>query len=205
LAVVCSTLLASVAIVAVGWEHFVAFKRDKFVSVEETAESAKLRPILAVVAWNMFLDRPLLGCGYGQYIQESPAYLSDRTTDLPLEKARPYRQHNVFLALLTETGLLGMTLFAALLASWTRTAWRLWQTESAPDWVRQMGLLFLAFEGAYLANAMFQDVSIIPMVNMLLFFFAGAITSLTPWLASATVTKSLRVWVPEGELAVASS
>lgn len=203
-AVLGSAMLASVAISAAGWESFTAFKRDKYVSVEDTAESAKLRPILAVVAWHMFLDRPILGCGYGQYIQESPPYLADRTTDLPLEKARPYIQHNVFLSLLTETGLLGMGLFIALLAHWTHIAWRLWRAESAPPWVRQMGLLFLAFLGVYLTNGMFHDVSVIAMVNMLLFFFAGTIMGLTPWLPVAQTSEALKVWVPEEELATVS-
>ncbi len=204
LPVVGGAMLVSLAIVAGGWEHLVAFKRDKYVSVEDTAESARLRPILLVVAWNMFLDRPLLGCGYGQYIEESPAYLDDRTSDLPLEKARPYRQHNVWLSLLTETGLIGMGLFTALMFSWTRIAWQLWTSPRAPDWVRQMGLLFLACEGVYLPNAMFQDMSIIPMVNMILFFLAGAVFSLTPWLAAADAPRPLRVWEPEGELALAA-
>src|SRR4029079_4464899 len=106
-----SLTLASAAGLLVGWEHFSAFKRDKDVSVEDMACSARLRLILAALAWQMFLDRPLLGCGFGQYVDEAPNYLSDRTTDLPLEKGRPYIQHNVFLGLLTETGIVGLGLF----------------------------------------------------------------------------------------------
>ena len=97
------------------------FKRDKDLDAELTAESAKLRPILATVAWHMFLDRPLLGCGFAQYREVMPEYLADRSTDLPLEKVRPFVQHNVFLALLTETGLIGVGLFVAVLLWWT---WR---------------------------------------------------------------------------------
>ncbi len=197
--VVSLGILASVLLLAVTWQQFLSFKRDKELSAEEAAESAKLRPILAMVAWHMFLDRPLLGCGYGQYEQESKAYLSDRTTDLPLEKARPFVQHNVFLGLLTETGLVGMGLFIALLASWTHTAWRLWRAASAPLWVRQVGLLFLGFMGSYLANGMFQDVSLIPMVNMYLFFLGGAVTGLMPWLVSHPSARQLQLWRPEAE------
>ena len=203
-AAVGSIAVGSVLALAGSWEHLVTFKRDTYLSAEDAAESARLRPILAVVAWHMFLDRPLVGCGYGQYIQESPAYLADRTTDLPLEKARPYVQHNVFLALLTETGLVGMGLFIALVTSWTRTAWRLWRGGLAPMWVRQMGLLFVALMGVYLPNAMFQDVSIIPMINMLLFFFAGAIVGLAPRLTAIAPHEHLRVWVPDDELLVVS-
>jgi O-antigen ligase len=167
-----TALLATLAIVAVNWESMLSFKRDKDLSPEEMAESAKLRPILAVVAWHMFLDRPLFGCGYGHYPEESLAYLSDRSTDLPLEKARPYIQHNVLLAMLTETGLMGMALFLAVFVLWSADAWRLWHSDS-PLWARQAGLLFLAGLGAYLPNAMVHDASVIPMVNMLMFFLAG--------------------------------
>ncbi len=113
-AVVASALVGSLLVAAVSWESLMTFKRDKGLDAELTAESAKLRPILALVAWHMFLDRPLLGCGFGQYPYEMLPYLADRTTELPLEKVRPFVQHNVFLALLTETGLVGVGLFVAL-------------------------------------------------------------------------------------------
>jgi O-antigen ligase len=202
-ATLATTALIGASVLAVSWGQFVAFKRDRDVSVEDVAESAKLRPILAAVAWQMFLDRPLVGCGFGQYAQESRPYLADRTTDLPLEKSRPYVQHNVFLAPLVETGLVGLSLFVALLASWLHTAWRLWRAAWAPTWVRQMGLLFLAFMPAYLVNGMFHDVSIISQVNMLLFFLAGGISGLTPWLEAPLDPKPLRVWKPEDELVTA--
>jgi O-antigen ligase len=137
----------------------------------------------------MFLDRPLLGCGYGQYTQEIPDYAEDRSTDLPLPKARPYVQHNVWLSLLTETGLAGMLLFTALLAMWARHAWSVQHNAAAPAWVRAEALLLLALLAAYSANAMFQDVSLIPMVHMLLFFMAG-------------LSEGLRRYVPGGELAL---
>ncbi len=201
-----AAVLGGVALVAgvggvVGWEYFSAFKRDQYVSAEDVAESAKLRPILAVVAWHMFLDRPLLGCGFGQYIQEVPAYLSDRSTELPLEKARPYIQHNAFLALLVETGALGLGLFVALIGSWTLAAWRLWQNVLAPLWARQVALVFLAFMGIFVANGMFHNVLIIPMVNMPLFFLGGSIMALSGrWHESAS-SEPPKLWVSESELA----
>ncbi len=172
-AVIGGLVLASLPLVITHWESLLSFKRDKSLSAAEAAESARLRPILATVAWHMFQDRPLLGCGFGQYSIECRPYLSDRSTDLPLEKVRPYVQHNVLLALLAETGLVGMSLFTAALAFWLREAWRLWHATAAPPGFRQLGLLFLGFVGVWFPNAMFQDVSIIPMINMLLLFLAG--------------------------------
>ncbi len=185
---VCA-MLASMIGVAATWENLLVFKRDKELSAADMAESARLRPILATVAWHMFLDRPLLGCGFGQYSTEMLPYLSDRTTDLPLEKARPYVQHNAFLALLTETGLIGMGLFVALLLAWSLEAWRLWRS-AEPLFARQMGLLFLAFLGAYLPNAMFHDVSLVAMVNMTLFFLGGTVVGLSSSAAARSAAQT---------------
>ena len=78
------------------WENLLSFKRDEALGAEKTADSVELRPIMATVAWHMFLDRPLLGCGYSQYKSEHNNYLSDRSTNLALERARDYIPHNVF-------------------------------------------------------------------------------------------------------------
>jgi hypothetical protein len=199
-AVLGAGALAAALVLVAGWEHLLAFKRDRDLSADTVAESVELRPILATVAWHMFLDRPIFGCGYGQYVQAAPPYFSDRSTDLPLEKARPYVQHNVFLALLTETGLVGMGLFVALLGAWTLDAWRLWRNPLAPAWARQYGLLFVAFMGVYVANGMFHDVSLIAMMNMYLFFLGGAVVAVAASAARSAPRETLRVWRAEEEL-----
>jgi len=176
--ILTAAVFAMVVLAATQWERLSSFKRDRAISAEEMAESARLRPILATVAWKMFLDRPLWGCGFGHYVDASRPYYSDRTTDLPLEKARPFVQHNVLLALLTETGLIGMGLFAAVLALWAREAWRLWRSPQVAPGVRAPALVFLAFAANYLVNGMLHDVAIIPMVNMVLFFLAGTTVGL---------------------------
>jgi len=48
-----------------------------------------------------------------------------------------------------------------------------WFNRELPFWPRQFGLLLLALLSCDVVNGMFHDVSIIPMVNMLLFFLAG--------------------------------
>jgi O-antigen ligase len=158
---------------AVQWDNLVEFKRDKALEADKTAESVELRPIMATVAWQMFRDRPLFGCGYNQYGTEHLNYVSDRSTEFPLEHARGYIPHNVALSVLTETGLVGLGLFAATLGLWGRDAWRLWRNANLPLWARQLGLLFLTALGAYVINGMFHDVSVVPMANMTLFFLAG--------------------------------
>ena len=167
-----AVLLAGV-FAAANWEQFVAFKRDKNLTARETADSVTLRPVMARVAWLMVLDRPLWGCGFDQYIPEHKNYLADRSTELVLEKSRTYSSHNLLFGIVTETGLVGLGLFLALLALWGYDAWLLWRAVEAPLWVRQQGLFFLAVLSAYLVNGMFHHIALIPMSNMLLFFVAG--------------------------------
>ncbi|MEN6450019.1 MAG: O-antigen ligase family protein [Thermoguttaceae bacterium] len=171
-------LAVAILLAATHWDELVMFKRDEALGADKTAESVELRPILARIAWNMFLDRPLFGCGYYQYQKEHLDYLSDRSTGLALERAREFIQHNVALSLLTETGLFGLSLFAAMLFLWARDAWRLWRDAALPLWARQAGLVLLATMGAYVINGMFHDVSVMAMANMTLFFLAGVVAGL---------------------------
>ncbi len=167
-------LTAGLLLAVTHWDTLLAFKRDKALAAEKTADSVALRPILATIAWKMFLDRPLLGCGYAQYGEEHENYVSDRSTRLVLERGRGYIPHNVALSLLTETGLVGLGLFVAMLCFWAADAWRLWRDAGPPLWAREQGMLLLVVLGAYLINGMFHDVSVVPMANMTLFFVAGA-------------------------------
>jgi O-antigen ligase len=176
-AIACG-LFACAVTVAVKWDSLMAFKRDKNLSAAETADSTTLRPILAYVAWQMFLDRPIMGCGLAHYEDEQRPYLHDRSTELVLSKARPYVQHNAVLSLLVETGMTGLAVFLLLIALWVREAWRLWRQTSAPIWQRQGGLVFLAMMAGYFPNSMFHDTTIIAMMNMLVFFWGGVVVNL---------------------------
>jgi O-antigen ligase len=173
-------LLLAVLIGVTQWDRLLAFKRDRDLDAGKTAESVELRPVLAKIAWDMFLDHPLFGCGYSQYKTEHPNYLSDRSTGLVLEKGRGYIPHNVVLSLLTETGLVGLGLFLAIVFLWARDAWRLWKTQTMPLEARQQGLLMLVVLATYFLNGMFHDVSAAPMANMILFFLAGVTAGLRP-------------------------
>jgi hypothetical protein len=64
-------------------------------------------------------------------------------------------------------------LYIVVFAGWLRAAYRLWRQTEIPLYFRQVGLLFLTLFAAYFGNGMFQDVTIVPMVHMTLFFFAG--------------------------------
>ncbi len=171
-------VLALIVSLPILGEKLFSFKRDKEVSQSEMEESAKLRPMFAEVAWSMFQDRPLLGCGFGQYLSENEPYLKSAHTDRPLERTRIYSQHNVFLAYLCETGLLGLGVFLVLLSIMALDGWRLWKNPQKSLLSRQFGLLVIAMLLCYAVNGMFHDVSIIPLANGLLLFLYGVVNNL---------------------------
>ena len=180
IALVVAVALSGVLMVAARWDTLNSFKRDRDVSAAEMSQSASLRPILAYIAWQMFLDRPLTGCGYRHYEPSSDLYLADRSTPLKLERGRRYVQHNVFLSLLAETGMIGAGLFVLLLAALCRASWRLLRARHVPLAYRQQGLLMFVMLTSYLAMAMFHDLALIPMVHMLIFLLAGITRGLLP-------------------------
>ena len=75
----------------------------------------------------------------------------------------------------------------------------MWRTATAPVWARQMGLVFLAFMTAYLANGMIHDLSIVLMVNMFLFFLGGTIMGRAAWIDSPSGTTSVTLSRPREE------
>ena len=154
-------------------DQLIRMKRDKNLSAADAEKSMQLRPLLAVVAWEMFKDRPIVGHGYGHYFEHNSPYHTSRSYGLPLEQARSYAQHNVLLSVLVDTGLVGLALFGSWLAMLIGLGWRLARQASNENEIRWVGLMLLGALTAYLCNGMFQDVMIIPMVHMFLFFLAG--------------------------------
>lgn len=178
---VATTMIALVMgclLIATQWERLNAFKRDRDVSVAEMSESASLRPILATIAWKMFQDHPMWGVGFGQYQLAAQPYCGDRDTPLPLDKGRPFVQHNVFLSLLTETGLFGLALFVAFLAMMACNGIEVIRSQAATAWERDTALLALAAMAAYCVNGMFHEVAIIPMTHYAFFTLLGILAAL---------------------------
>lgn len=160
-------------------EQLFSMKRDKALSAAEAAKSVELRPLLATVAWEMFLDRPIGGHGYGQYMKSAEPYHSIRKHGIPLENARPYVQHNVFLALLVDLGLIGSSLHLLFLVSIACIAWQLSRAHPDGSYQRQVGMLMIGFLASYFSNGMFHDVSVIEMVHTYLFVLGGM--TVTVW------------------------
>ena len=177
LSLATAVLLAGFAVAGLK-DQLLRMKRDKALSAADAEKSVQLRPLLAIVAYEMIQDSPISGHGFGHYHQAAKPYYSIRGYGMPLETSRGYHQHNVLLSVAVEGGLIGLTMFSSLLVIWIRAGWQLSGTPLISDVRRQMGLIVVASIAGYLVGGMFQDVTIMPMINMYLFFIAGMIVSL---------------------------
>lgn len=148
-------------------------KRDKGLSAEASLQSIQLRPLLGIIAWEMFKDRPIMGHGYGRYLEHHRPYTEARDWNLPLATAAGYVQHNILLSLLADTGMIGVGLFVMLLAYWTRIGWQLYRRSPPESEHAVTGALLLALLIGYFVNGMFQDATIFPMIHLYLMMIAG--------------------------------
>lgn len=165
------------------------------------------RASFVFVSMRMWRDAPLLGCGFGRYYDLKMPYLSDRSQQLELESLRNLDHHNTLLSIMVETGLVGITLFLALLAAWTRSAWQLYAAVDLPMWERSQGLFQLAVLINYMSSALFHDLTLLPTEHWPLFLTAGvSATLLARRTASITATAALpstTTWLPSAPLPTA--
>ncbi len=166
---------AGLLVAVLNFDRIVAFDR-KDNTAAQTRESVEARASFLYVSWQMFKDRPLLGFGFGQFPTAKLPYLSDRDTELQLESIRPWSHHNTYLSVLTELGVVGLTLFLGIFAAWAMRGWHLIRDAEAPAWVRDHGALMLAVLSMYAVQCMFHEMSFTARDNSVLFLFA-ALTS----------------------------
>lgn len=170
--VLSAIVATSLFVTIVKWDTLLSFPRGTE-SAAGTRQSAMYRLSFAYVSWRMFVDRPWLGVHFGHFPEAKFPYLADKSTSLDLEGIRPLAHHNLFLSLLTEAGMVGLSAFLALLAYWTTSAWRAWSDPRAPDWVRRSAALFLGTLALYVGLWMFHELSFAPIDHGLLFVLAG--------------------------------
>ena len=146
-ALVAAAVLGSAVLVATQWTNLVEFKRDTYAAARRMRRG---RPICARAGPDRLGDVPrsaAVRLRAGALSREHRNYLSNHNVDLPLERGRGIVQHNTWLSLLTETGLIGAVLFALVMIAWLASAWWLWRSDDAPLCMRQQGLLFLILAG----------------------------------------------------------
>jgi len=80
---------------------------------------AATRVLLWGVAWDLFVHSPILGVGWGNFVELYGPYLASFSFIPP----GVFAVHNIYLQFLTETGLVGFAGFSSLIFLATREAW----------------------------------------------------------------------------------
>jgi O-antigen ligase len=180
-AIVCGGLF-----LAVGKDALVALSREDRGDV--SAHSVQQRASFAYVSYQMFCDHPLWGVGFGRFYDQKLPYLTDRRQSFELESIRPLHHHNTFLSLLTETGVVGLGAYLAVLTGIGRVGWRLAHDEQVGGDCRRLGLLAIGALAVYLPSALFHDLSLVHSDQWLLFTVAGAAAGC--WMNTPRTTNS---------------
>lgn len=135
--------------------------------------SVQQREAFAYVSYHMIRDNPLFGVGFGRFYDQKLPYLTDRSQSFELESIRGLHHHNTFLGLWTETGLIGVVAFIAMLGGWIAIGVRMAFGRGQSLATQQMGRLLLAVVAVYLPSALFHDLSLIFQDQVLLFLVVG--------------------------------
>lgn len=164
--------VATGAILAVfAWSFVLNLNRED--SGQVSQHSVQQRTAFAYVSWNMIRDEPLTGVGFGRFYDKKLPYLTDRSQSFELESIRKLHHHNTFLSLATETGMIGLAAFVAMLLGWLAIGCRMALAAGQSIATMQMGRLLLAALAIYLPSALFHDLSLISQDQALLFLIAG--------------------------------
>ncbi|QDU87445.1 O-Antigen ligase [Pirellulimonas nuda] len=164
--------LAGGVLLVAAWDKIIGLEREDSGSV--SAHSVQQREAFVYVSMNMFRDNPLWGVGFGRFYDRKLPYLSDRSQSFELESIRGLHHHNTYLGLLTETGLLGLASYAALLGGIGVCGWRLATAPEAEPELRALGQFALAALAIYSVNAALHDITHIHPDQWLLMTIAGA-------------------------------
>ena len=125
------------------------------------------------ISWKMFLDRGVWAVGLGHFAEEKLPYLTDQTSQLDLESIRDYVHHNTFLAILTETGLIGLVLMLVVLLRWSMVGVSLVQSPRAPPWMHTHGLLFVGVLGVAVWQMLGHEITFTSIDQSLIYCLAG--------------------------------
>ncbi|MDY6972660.1 MAG: O-antigen ligase family protein, partial [Thermodesulfobacteriota bacterium] len=88
---------------------------------------------------NMIRDKPLIGIGLANFTAEYFDYSSPSAI-----KGKAYMAHNIFLQVLSETGLIGLVFFLALIFSVLTTLWRMIRDSKDAEIVNLSKCLFVS-------------------------------------------------------------
>lgn len=180
----CLLLVVGVGIYA-GWDRLTS--EDRAAGGVAQVSPIRSRLILAAQTWNLFKRYPLTGVGFGKFV-DAQMDLPKDPSSLTGEPVGVLVQHNLFLNMLAETGLIGFGL--TLLVFWgvfrqSRQLHDKLPAEARGFLCRDFVVLYWVILAGYLIDAMFRDPLWDAFSNALLWSVTGLMVAynrlLEPW------------------------
>jgi O-antigen ligase len=169
-------LLAAALAVMLNWDNVKTDDRAKGGLATETTAVGRL--VLLETSLRMFVDHPFTGVGFDQYEAYRLPYVRQvRTTLLGMRESwmgKNVKQHNQFLLLLTELGLMGFVPLCLIYYFVIRTLWKARKIHSdAFDY--EFVVVVWAIFAEYLTNVMFMNPSFFEFMNVMPMVLAGIV------------------------------
>jgi O-antigen ligase len=135
------------------------------------------RIILVQQTWNIMAESPLLGVGFGHFVDKQQSMPRD-PGELAGEPTGVLVQHNLFLNMLAETGVIGFVLLVLVFVLLWRQSYQLYRkipSDAHGDISRDFVILFWVILVNYLTDAMFRDPLWDVFTNAMLWSLAGVV------------------------------
>jgi O-antigen ligase len=160
-------------------------------------ETAAARLVLVSVSMKMFADRPFVGVGFTNFTKYAPAYARTvRSTMLGFKESwvgQQINQHNYFLTVLTELGLVGFVPLVLIFYTLLRTLYKARFVEAA-NYDSDFVVAVWGVWTVYLINIFFIEPRFFEFMNALPYIFAGIVVG---GYQRAMLQRESRI--PEGE------
>jgi len=132
---------------------------------------------LMKITGQIFQDHPIFGVGFGHFRDYATKYAQDPSSKY-IKFGSRLIEHNNFLSILAECGLVGLILYVLVLVNVFKHSRALYSRipPDASGWVsRDLVILYWILMADYLIDAMFRETSVDPFNNGLFFVFTGLI------------------------------
>jgi O-antigen ligase len=137
----------------------------------------------------MFLDRPIVGFGYGNFLKYSPPYFKEM--EGVALRGEGEGQHNTILGLLSELGLVGAIPYCCIFYFFLKVSYQKCRgTLRANRVEREIAATQLALLVGLLVYMQCSDIRFFNIVNYITFWMAGAVCFTAKPVKKAVKTES---------------
>jgi hypothetical protein len=160
---------------AYNWRNIASGQRE--VGGVASVEPIYVRLGLLLITWDIFKDYPATGVGFGHFRDVAPRYAHNPASPY-YRFASSAIEHNNFLSVLAECGVVGLILYVWLLVALVRASLRVYRRlpPSGSDLVsRDLVVLYWILFVDFLVDAMFRETSVSPFANCLFFGLSAVV------------------------------